>query len=179
MLLKGLYLLLRIVFFSFTEVGLPPTTSFSPLRQLIDPTIKKEDRLIVVFVPLAGGAANRIYGAVQRLLHGSWWIHVPLGDTTSLMHEIGHACRLATSKSTASRAQTHKTAAKNMMSDMRNETNSGTGKWTPLQVVWCEGSSQRTGGLPGHCAKWLSTIHSFGSPDPAVARPDDLLPIAA
>jgi len=38
---------------------------------------------------------------------------------------------------------------------------------------------QRNWWAPGHCAKWLSTIHSFGSPDLQWPAQTTLLPIAA
>jgi len=87
----------------------PPIDQFRRFGQLIDPTIKKEDRPHRGFCTLAGGATNGFTALYSDWLHGSWWT-ANFSDTMALMHEIGHACRLATSKSTASRAQTHSTS---------------------------------------------------------------------
>jgi hypothetical protein len=71
----------------------PPVEAFQGLRQLIEP-VTQENRLIVVFVPLSGGANG------YTVLFGSWlpWVLVDprvYDDKTVLLHEIGHACRLA------------------------------------------------------------------------------------
>jgi len=71
----------------------PSIEELKPIRKLIEPVVE-ENRLIVVFTPLDGGSSG--YTSV----FGDWlpWVLVDpkhYSYDTYLLHEIGHACRLA------------------------------------------------------------------------------------
>jgi hypothetical protein len=75
------------------EGGLPSIEQFKPLRQQIEP-IAHENRLIVAFASMSGGPDGFV------ALYPDWlpWVLVDprnFGDQMTLIHEIGHACRLA------------------------------------------------------------------------------------
>lgn len=123
------------------DVGLPPIEQFRPLRQLIDPTIKNENRLIVVFVPLAGGPTNGFTALYQDWL--PWVLVDPrdFSDTMALMHEIGHACRLAHQQvDGVARADTQQ-KLRNMMSFMQKRNQFWDWQVDAIyRSYWCEGS---------------------------------------
>ena len=74
---------------------------FRPLRSLVDRAPPKENRLIVVFTPLTGRGRTELSGVqgYTAWRFGIWlpWVLVDPreADNNTLIHEIGHACRLA------------------------------------------------------------------------------------
>jgi hypothetical protein len=78
---------------SVPREGDPSIEAVKPIRKLIEPVVE-ENRLIVVFIPIEGGADG------IAAIFPDWlpWILVDPKDysgDTYLLHEIGHACRLA------------------------------------------------------------------------------------
>jgi hypothetical protein len=73
--------------------GRPSIDQFKALRKLIEP-VTEPNRMIVVFVPISGGAN----GYAARFPDWLPWVLVDprdMSDHTVLLHEMGHACRLA------------------------------------------------------------------------------------
>jgi hypothetical protein len=83
----------------------PPIEQFKQLRRLIEP-VMEENRLIVVFVPIVGGAN----GYTARFPDWLPWVLVDPrdpSDDTALLHEMGHACRLAHQQMNTPAADVH------------------------------------------------------------------------
>jgi hypothetical protein len=83
----------------------PPIEQFKQLRKLIEP-VMEENRLIVVFVPIVGGAN----GYTARFPDWLPWVLVDPrdpSDDTALLHEMGHACRLAHQQMNTPAADVH------------------------------------------------------------------------
>jgi hypothetical protein len=116
--------------------GTPAIEELQSLRTFIEPVVE-ESRLIVVFVPLSGPANG------YTSLFGQWlpWI---LADPRSfdapvmLLHEIGHACRLAHQQGNV---RIDDIARRNLMYDLstKNERLWGWQVDTIFDSYWCAG----------------------------------------
>ncbi len=114
--------------------GQPAIGPIEELRKLIEP-VTEQDRLIVVFVPLAGAADG------YTVLFQPWlpWVLVDprdFGSGSMLMHEIGHACRLKHEQEDMKLAE-----VTNLMYPLTHEQNQLWG-WqvdTIFDSYWCSG----------------------------------------
>ena len=78
--------------------GSPTVEELQKVRSVIDP-VTEENRLIVVFVPFTEAGAPGGYSS--RFAQWLPWVLVDprkVGNRSTLLHEIGHACRLAHQK---------------------------------------------------------------------------------
>jgi hypothetical protein len=117
----------------------PSVDALEPVRKLIDP-VAEENRLVAVFTPLGGAADGYTATFAGRL---PWVLVDPrdFSDTTTLMHEIGHACRLAHQQNNLPAMEAKESARYNNLMSYEN-THDRLWGWqvdTIYDSYWCTG----------------------------------------
>ncbi len=120
--------------------GSPPIDPLRALHQLIEP-VTEENRLIVVFVPFNGPPNG------YTVLFPDWlpWVLVDpraFDDTPVMLHEIGHACRLAHQQNEIPAQPTQEASAvyRNLMSYLNQHDRLwGWQADTIYDSYWCTG----------------------------------------